>query len=46
MFGWKPHLPIDLLFETNTADLKGTANEVEKGNRRGTSEDMTARSDV
>ena len=23
MFGWKPHLPIDLFFGTNTADLKG-----------------------
>ena len=25
MFGWKPHLPIDLLFGTNTADLKGNS---------------------
>ena len=23
MFGWKPHLLIDLLFGTSTADLKG-----------------------
>ena len=23
MFGWKPHLPIDILFGTNTADLRG-----------------------
>ena len=25
MFGWKPHLPIDLLFGTNTANLKGNS---------------------
>ena len=25
MFGWKPHWPIDLLFGTNTADLKGNS---------------------
>ena len=25
MFGWKTHLPIDLLFGTNTADLKGNS---------------------
>ena len=24
MFGHKPHLPIDLIFGTNTADLKGS----------------------
>ena len=23
MFGWKPHLPIDLIFTTNIAHLKG-----------------------
>ena len=23
MFGWKSHLPIDLIFGTNAADLKG-----------------------
>ena len=26
MFGRKPHLPIDILFGTNTADLKGNAS--------------------
>ena len=26
MFGWKPHLPIDTLFGTNTADLKGNTS--------------------
>ena len=25
MFGCKPHLPIDLIFGTNTADLKGNS---------------------
>ena len=25
MFGWKPCLPIDLIFRTNTADLKGNS---------------------
>ena len=25
MFGWKPHLPIDLIFGTNTANLKGNS---------------------
>ena len=25
MFGWKPHLPIDLIFGMNTADLKGNS---------------------
>ena len=25
MFGQKPHLPIDLIFRTNTADLKGNS---------------------
>ena len=25
MFGWKTHLPIDLLFGINTADLKGNS---------------------
>ena len=25
MFGWKPHLPIDLIFGANTADLKGNS---------------------
>ena len=25
MFGWKPHLPIDLIFGTNAADLKGNS---------------------
>ena len=25
MFGQKPHLPIDLIFGTNTADLKGNS---------------------
>ena len=24
-FGWKPHLHIDLIFGTNTADLKGNS---------------------
>ena len=26
MFGRKPHLPIDILFGTNTADLKGNTS--------------------
>ena len=26
MFGWKPHLPIDIHFGTNTADLKGNTS--------------------
>ena len=26
MFGWKPQLPIDILFGTNTADLKGNTS--------------------
>ena len=26
MFGWKPHLIIDILFGTNTADLKGNTS--------------------
>ena len=25
IFGWKPHLPIDLIFGTNTANLKGNS---------------------
>ena len=25
MFGWKPHLPIDLIFGTSTANLKGNS---------------------
>ena len=25
MFGYKPHLPIDLIFGTNTANLKGSS---------------------
>ena len=25
MFGWKPHLPVDLIFGTNTVDLKGNS---------------------
>ena len=25
MFGWKPHLPIDLIIGTNTANLKGNS---------------------
>ena len=25
MFGWKPNLPTDILFGTNTADLRGNS---------------------